>query len=266
MDTLAVVLLVVAAATTVSTGVLAVLLAGSRRRVRVLRARLDHTHHSRSRSAARFALRTVVGTANRLREQGVTGFLASSIEEFTGIAIADRSEIAKVAAPDGTVTVFFSDIVDSTALNERLGDDGWVTLLAAHDKVVRHHVKRHHGHIVKSQGDGFMIVFGEPAHAARAASEIQVALAGRRGRVLRRTPIEVRMGMHTGTAIERDGDYFGRNVAMAARVAGVADGGEVLLSDEVRERLGDEFACTDLGEAELKGFPGAHRLWELDWS
>lgn len=251
----------------VSLAVTSLALARSRREVRMLRGRLDRSHRSLTRQAAGLALRTVAGTAAaavRMREQGVSGFLTSSIEELTGIAMADRSEIVKVAGPDGTVTVLFSDIEDSTALNEQLGDAAWMRLLSAHDALVRRHVGRHGGHIVKSQGDGFMVVFGDPADGIRAAMAIQEALAGRR-RALRRTPVAVRMGLHTGPTIERDGDYFGRNVAYAARVAAQADGGEILVSDELRGPLADEFAFLEPRDVPLKGFPDTHRLWEVAW-
>ncbi len=265
MSTLSVVLLVALCVCTAGLVTTAGLLVASRRRVRILHAQLEGTRRTARQTAVR-GLRTVVGTAVRMREQGVGGFLTSSIEELTGIALADRSEIVKVAAPDGTVVVLFSDIEDSTSLNERLGDADWMRLLGAHDAVVRRHVDRHRGHIVKSQGDGFMIVFGDAADAVRAGAEIQRSLAAGRRRPLRRTPIRVRMGVHVGAAIERDGDYFGRNVAMAARVAGQAEGGQLLVSESVHDSLADEVSFLDEREAELKGFPGRHRLWEVDWA
>ncbi len=261
----------------VAIAVLLLALAGSGWTIAVLRARnrrlrderdqllvrLERPSSSLPVQAASFALRTAVGTAVRVRDQGVGGFLTSSIEEWTGIALADRTEIDKVAAPDGTVTIFFSDIVDSTALNERIGDEQWVSLLSAHDKVIRKHVVARHGHVVKSQGDGFMVAFGDPAEALRAALAMQRGLARARGRVLRRTPVEVRMGLHTGHAIEREGDYFGRNVAMAARVASQAVGGEILVSEPVHDDVLDDFGFGTPRTLELKGFPGEHVLWPV---
>ena len=95
--------------------------------------------------------------------------------------------------------------------------------------------------IVKSQGDGYMVVFSTPELAVGASLDIQRALSAKRqrSRQLRRTPIRVRIGLHTGTAIEREGDYFGSNVAMAARVAALADGGEILVTDEIAEALAE---------------------------
>lgn len=215
-----------------------------------------------AQQAAGWAVKTVVGTAVRVRERGfVGGLLLAPIEELTQWAAEDRDEIAAVAAPDGTVTILFSDIEDSTRLNERLGDDRFVRLLAEHDRVVRAAVGRRGGHVVKSQGDGFMVVFGSPAAAVAAARTIQRRVSGPGSRRLRRTPIRVRIGIHAGTAVARDGDYFGRNVAKAARVAALAEGGQILVTDEVREALGDTVPLQPCGTQELKGLAGGHALW-----
>ena len=225
---------------------------------------LDRRDPSPVKKASR-AVRVVAGAAARVRDKGVSGFLLSSAEDLTRWAMEDRSGIARIAGPDGTVTIFFSDIEDSTALNERIGDRAWVSLLAKHDTVIRANVDRHRGHIVKSQGDGFMIVFREPGDAVRAAIGIQQVLDAGRGRRLRRNPIRIRIGIHTGHVIAKDGDYFGRNVAMAARVAAEADGGEILVSDDVCEGLDAEVPITELEDVRLKGLEGEHTLWRVDW-
>jgi class 3 adenylate cyclase len=241
--------------------VLVVLLARSRRAVGELQAA------AQARDAARRipgrAVRAVVETAARVREQGVGGMLMSSLEELTRWSAEERTEIVRVAAPDGTVTIFFSDIEDSTPLNERLGDAAWVRLLGAHNRVVRGCVERHSGHVVKTQGDGFMIVFGAADEAVRAAIDIQGAMRAARFRRLR-ADVRIRIGIHTGRAVSRDGDYFGRNVAMTARIAAHAHGGEILVSDEVRAGLADdEFVLEPLGEIELKGLADRHSLWSV---
>ena len=218
--------------------------------------------------AAGLAVRTVVETATRMREQGVRGMLLSSIDDLTSWAMEDRNEIARIAAPDGTVTMMFSDIENSTSLNSELGDEQWVKLLQAHDRLLHTYVDRHRGHIVKSQGDGYMVVFPTPELAIGASLGIQRALSAKRqrSRQLRRTPIRVRIGLHTGTAIEREGDYFGRNVAMAARVAAMADGGEILVTGEIAEALRDakDFRFVEDDTVELKGLPGEHQLWVVE--
>jgi class 3 adenylate cyclase len=139
-----------------------------------------------------------------------------------------------------------------------------VRVLDSHDRLVREQIRRNNGHVVKSQGDGFMVVFREPVQAVRAAVGIQRALEDNTGR-LRRNRIRVRIGAHTGTVISKDGDFFGRNVAMAARVASQAAGGEIVVSDDVRMALDehDEFVLTPFEALELKGLAGVHELWAV---
>lgn len=210
------------------------------------------------------AVKVVADAAARVRNQGVSGFLFSSADDLSRWVLEDRPGIVKMAGTDGTVTIFFSDIENSTATNERIGDKAWVSLLAKHDAVVRAEVEKQRGHIVKSQGDGFMIVFRDADAAVLAAVGIQRIIEAGRGRRLGRNPIRIRVGIHSGTVIARDGDYFGRNVAMAARVAAQAGGGEILVSDEARARLDDSIELTELDDVELKGFDGDFTLWRVD--
>ncbi len=229
---------------------------------------VESSRSPRAVQAAGFAMRTVMETASRVRTEGVRGMLLSSIDDLTAWALEDRNEIVRVAAADGTVTIFFSDIENSTTLNSDLGDEAWMRLLGAHDRLLHTYIDKHRGHVVKNQGDGYMVVFSTPELALSCALDVQRALRAKRqrNRHLRRTPIRVRIGLHTGTAIERDGDYFGRNVAMAARVASMADGGEILVSSELADRLGESsgYGLTETTPVELKGLPGEHVLWLVE--
>jgi adenylate cyclase len=262
-----VLLAAVVAAEAVAVVVLAVTLIRSRRRVGELQTQLATASRPAPRTVAGRAMKAVVGTAVRMRDQGVGGFLASSLEDLTRWSTEDRAEIVRLAAPDGTVTLLFSDIEDSTTRNEQLGDTEWVKVLGDHEKLVRSCVDKHQGHVVKSQGDGFMIVFGDPASGVRAAVDVQRSLSGAGARRLRRADVKVRIGLHVGPAVSRDGDYFGRNVALAARVAAHAEGGEILISDELRSVLDTDvgFDLVPVGEVELKGLSGAHALWQVNW-
>lgn len=237
-------------------------LARARRQLRALSTERSRGSVAR---AAGWAVRGAVGTAVKVREQGVGGLLRASIEDLTGLALDERKAIDKVIGEDGTVTILFSDIEDSTRLNEQLGDQAFVALLDAHDELVRRLVEREHGHVVKSQGDGFMIAFGEPEAAIRVATAMQRAISGPRKRALRRTPIRIRIGMHSGKVVAREGDYFGLNVAMAARVAALAEGGEILASAGVRDRVESDSFRLRMPAAELKGIPGTHQLWSVEW-
>ncbi|MCZ4500158.1 MAG: hypothetical protein JWQ74_2713 [Marmoricola sp.] len=212
------------------------------------------------------AMRTVVEAVNRVREQGVGGMLVSTLEDFNRWAADQRTAIGRMAADDGTVTIFFSDIENSTLLNTQLGDARWIKVLTAHDHLVETYVEKYRGLIVKSFGDGHMVVFSTPELALAASLDIQKALGANwnRSRELRRTPIRVRIGLHTGTAIERDGDYFGQNVALAARVAAQAQGGEILVTGGIAEAMDDLFTFTPAEAVELKGFDGEHELWFVE--
>jgi adenylate cyclase len=250
----------------VALGVTLKLLANARREAGELRATLQ-TQASRQRPVltAGRVVGKMVEAATRARDQGVGTMVLSSLEEFTAWSAERRTEIGRMAADDGTVTIMFSDIEGSTALNASLGDARWVRVLAAHDELVETYVEKHRGLIVKTQGDGHMVVFTTPDLALRAALDIQRAFGAKwnHSRELRRTPIRVRIGLHTGTAIERGGDYLGQNVALAARVAAHAEGGEVLVTGEIAKACAESFEFAPSGSVELKGFEGEYALWQV---
>lgn len=240
-------------------------LAAEQERSAQLEADLDAALRPRpAATATERAVRRVVETASRVREHGIAGLLERSLEDLTSWAADERTEIVNLAAADGTVTLLFSDIEGSTSLNHKLGDAAWVKLLAAHDQLVRSRVDRYRGQVVKTAGDGFMVAFRDAEAACRAALGIQKDL----GRSLdaRLRPVRVRIGIHTGTVVSRDGDYFGRNVAMAARVADKAVGGEVLASGAVLAALDDDAAVTlfKAADVELRGLPGRHDLYRVE--
>ncbi|MEV0354668.1 adenylate/guanylate cyclase domain-containing protein [Nocardia sp. NPDC050697] len=235
---------------------LGVLLARTRRDLAEARRRADA--RQAWVSGSREAVKTVWGAASLLRRKGFRGALLSSIEDLAGWAQVERPDLATLA-PDGHVAIAFSDIEGSTALNERLGDRAWVRLLARHERLVGKQVAAHGGHVIKSQGDGFMIAFAETAQAVRCGLDIQAALARGTESAER---VRVRIGIHMGTSVRRGDDLFGRNVAMAARVAGAAGGAEVLVSAEVRAAIAKipGIVVTGTREVALKGFDGVHRL------
>jgi class 3 adenylate cyclase len=219
-----------------------------------------------STTVERYA-RRMFRTAEKVRTEGLSSLIQGAIEDMQQWAGSEeREEIVHMAASDGTVTLFFSDIENSTALNDQLGDDTWVKLLAAHDRVVRTAIDKYRGQVVKTAGDGFMVAFRDPEAACRAALKVQRDLERSTDATLRRHgPIKVRIGIHCGQVVTKDGDYFGRNVAMAARVADLADGGETLASDAVQQALDADAAvtleCRD--EVQLKGLPGTHQVWRV---
>lgn len=209
------------------------------------------------------AVRTVVGTAIKMRDHGISGAIRSSIDDLAFWADVQRPDLASLAAADGSIAILFSDIEGSTELNHRLGDRGWVQLLAKHDRILSKAIEANNGHVIKKQGDGFMVAFAEAGHAVDAARDIQRRLA--RVKTGKLADVRVRIGAHTGPAVRRDGDLFGRNVAFAARVAAQAGGGEVLVSDAVLAALPDAAPIVRTREAALKGVPGVQQLHVLDW-
>ena len=256
MQIAAYILAMVAAAEAVALAVLWIRYTRQRDELEDARRRVDTKNMLLT--GGREAVKQVWQTANILRKDGIGAAVRSSVEDLADWAEVERPDLARLS-PGGKMVILFSDIEESTALNERIGDRAFVRLLGRHDKMVRRHVNNHSGYVVKSQGDGFMVAFAQPEQAVRCGMAVQ--------RSLRRQPngIRVRMGIHMGKSVRRGDDLFGRNVAMAARVAGAADGGEVLVSSVVRDALADldDIAFDDGRDAELKGFGGSHRLYAV---
>ncbi len=205
--------------------------------------------------------------ATRLEAQGLAGVdVTTSIDSMIEAVSDERPDLSAHVAPDGTVTILFSDIEDSTLMTERLGDERWLEVLRAHNSLFRRRLREHGGFEVKSQGDGFMLAFREPERALACAVDIQRDLEA--AQVEDDERVRVRMGLHTGQAIREEGDIFGRSVILAARIAAQARGGEILVSAPLREAAdgsGNGFAFDDGRELELKGLAGRHRVFRTEW-
>lgn len=158
------------------------------------------------------------------------------------------------SSPDGSITILFTDIEGSTELVDRLGDGAWMELLHTHNAIVRQQLAAHDGIEVKHQGDGFMLAFDSSRAAVRFAIATQRAFA-EHAHANPNNAMRVRIGVHSGFAIREADDFFGREVIVAARIVGLADGGEILVSDELREYASsDESLSFGPGrEVELKG-------------
>ena len=131
-----------------------------------------------------------------------------------------------VPAARQPVTVMFTDIQGFTSHSATRGDHGAVQLLRAHDTAVLPAVRRHMGRILKRLGDGVMVVFPSPADAVAAALAMQIAAR-----------VALRIGIHTGRARTREGDLIGHAVNVASRIADRARGGEILVSEAVRQAV-----------------------------
>src|SRR4051794_420700 len=152
--------------------------------------------------------------------------------------------------PKGTVTFLFTDIEEST---RRWDDDpsAMAEALAIHDAIVRAAIEERGGYVFGTGGDGFCAAFPTAVGAIAAAVEGQEQL--RDDTVV---DFGVRMGLHTGEAVERDRNYFGREVSRAARLMSIAHGGQVLVSDTTEVLVRDRVALRPLGEHRLRGLRG----------
>ena len=187
--------------------------------------------------------------------------VTTSVERIGRLVQQERLDLRPAAAPDGTVTIAFSDIESSTMLLDRLGDADFMALLAWHDRIVRETAEAHRGFIVKSQGDGFMIAFPSAASALRASLKMRDRIAVGYGGL----PVRIRIGLHCGEALRHDDDFYGRTVAIAASVGALALGGEVLVTDLVynlARGLGT-FTFGPPRSAALKGLDGTFDLYPV---
>jgi predicted ATPase/class 3 adenylate cyclase len=166
--------------------------------------------------------------------------------------------------PTGTVTFLFTDIVASTSLWEAYPQE-MDAALTRHDSILEKSFFAHHGFIVKRTGDGFHVVFKDAKDALMSAVKVQRALKsepwGKTG------PLQVRMGLHTGTAELRDGDYFSPEVNRAARLQGVAHGGQILFSqatlEVVCDQLPPEITWLDLGQHWLRDIKQTEHIYQV---
>ncbi len=162
------------------------------------------------------------------------------------------------------VSVMFTDVADSVAFAETLGDDEWRRVLARYRTLVRAAFASHGGEEVSTQGDGFLGRFPSPAEAVLCAVDIQRELEDVHERA--DLDLQVRIGIHAGEAVQDDGDLIGRVVNLAARVMAEAAPGEVLVTEPVADYLGGELQFEDKGLRELRGVPQPRHLLAVRWN
>jgi class 3 adenylate cyclase len=163
------------------------------------------------------------------------------------------------SALEGTMTLVFTDIVDSTGLAERLGDTVWAELINRHETTIRQVTSAQGGTVVKLLGDGSMLAFESARAAVRAAVDIQ--------RASEHADFGVRIGVHTGEVIRTAGDLLGLTVNKAARVAAAAESGTVMISSTTRDLVGPVDGVR-LGEPRivaLKGLSDTHQIIPIEW-
>lgn len=172
-----------------------------------------------------------------------------------------------MALPTGTVTFLFTDIEGSTRLWEK-HPEAMKSALAKHDSILREAIESHHGNIIKTTGDGVHAVFKTVIDSVRATIAAQTALHTSFNLQFSPLLLKVRMGLHTGEAELRDGDYYGSSLNRAARIMTIAHGGQILISNAtaelIREQLPAGITLQDLGEHRLKDLTRLEHIYQVN--
>lgn len=192
------------------------------------------------------------------------GFLGSAETNHAGAVLISGG--AAHERDPGIRTILFTDIVDSTALTQTLGDDAAMALLDTHNTVVRNALGDSGGREVKHTGDGIMASFASAAAAVKCATRIQRELI-RQAENERNPRLKVRIGAAAGEPVEHHHDLFGCTVQLAARLCSHASPEQILVSNVIAELcLGKGFSFQDAGELVLKGFDHPVRAHAVVWA
>ncbi len=200
---------------------------------------------------------SAVGGGSHPREADSFGAVVSN-------AISRARDLGAQASFEGTVTILFSDIEDSSSLYERLGDLRAHDVVRVHNEIVRQQIAAHRGVEVKALGDSFMVAFPSARRAALCAIDTQRSFAAY-CESHPNQPMRVRMGLHVGEAINESADFFGKTVILAARIAALARGGQILVSSTLRDLTmsAGDIRFASIGEKKLKGLAGTHHIFEI---
>lgn len=223
-----------------------------------------------AQTARRLRRRDRFGRLDRRTQSGLHTLALEGLVE----SIGDRQELQFRITPTGAETlerygrypggaaVMFTDLVASTELIGRFGEDGAHELRQRHFGLLRRAIEASGGREVKNLGDGLMVVFGEPAGAVTCAVQMQRAVAS--------DPdgLELRIGLHAGELLREGTDYFGTTVIVARRLCEVAGAGQILTSGVLAELAGEDAAGNRraLGAIELKGLGLPVESSQLLWN
>jgi class 3 adenylate cyclase len=195
--------------------------------------------------------------AHGLRAARIMEVTPEIADAFMGVAEADGS--GAVILPDlsghdpGTRTIFFTDIVGSTDMTQRLGDEAAFEVLSVHDRIVRGALAANSGMEVKHTGDGIMAAFVSAACAVKCGMAVMQDVSAHRASA--QPNLQVRIGIASGEPIEHADDLFGTAVQLAARLCSHAEPAQILVSNVVAELCaGKKLPIQDLGHLNLKGF------------
>ncbi|MFI5362213.1 MAG: DUF5939 domain-containing protein [Elusimicrobiota bacterium] len=206
------------------------------------------------------------------REAGATAAYVTSLQEFRSLF---SSEVLAPGIEIGVkrLALLFTDLKASTAMYERVGDAAAYAVVRDHFDYLTAIVAARRGAVVKTIGDAVMAVFSSPADALEAALDMQEKIAELDKKLDPRPPVVLKIGVHEGAAIAINTsgalDYFGTTANIAARVQGESAGGDIVVTDVLREDpsvravLARRTPSEEPFDSALKGLTGVHRLWRL---
>jgi class 3 adenylate cyclase len=193
--------------------------------------------------------------------QFLEAFLGGSGESAYGAALWSDGTL-----DGGLRTIVFTDLVDSTALTQKLGDHGLIRLLRRHDEIIRDSITTFAGREVKHTGDGLMASFVSASKAVESSIAIQREMAAHNAENPEQ-PLRVRIGMSAGEPVSEKADLFGAAVQLARRVCDAGDEGSIVTSGVVRELcVGKPWEFVPRGDVPLKGFPQPVPLYDVRWN
>jgi class 3 adenylate cyclase len=205
--------------------------------------------------------------ASKMRAQGSeSSSVKASIAVVASSVEARRPDLSTAVNADGEVTLMFSDMASYTAMTERLGDRAALRIVQAHNEIVRRECDAHGGFEVELRGDGFLLAFPSALSGVRCGVALQRELASY-SEQHPEEPIRLRIGLHTGQAIRDVDKFFGKTVIQAFRIADLAGADEILISEDVRQKVEGAGNLRFAGEqvVTLKGISGEHRLVAVEW-
>lgn len=180
--------------------------------------------------------------------------LTTTLDSLVSSVLDSQVQLNSMAGSEGTMTLVFTDVVDSTSLTESIGDSAWADLIGAHESTIRRITAAEGGNVVKFLGDGSMLAFESARAAVRTAKQIRDES--------KEGPFDVRIGIHTGEVMRTGDDLLGLTVNKAARVASAAPANGIMLSSTTRDLIGSMDGLR-FGEPQivaLKGLSSTHQI------
>lgn len=190
----------------------------------------------------------------------------STIHVIADALIEEQFDFGGRSSPEGAITLLLTDIERAADLLRQLGEPASANLLRDHNALVHQLAQGYGGEIMRAQADGFLVRFVSAHSALRCALKLRDAFAGL-PLPLTGEPLRIRIGLHTGHIIATEGNLFGRNVVLAARIADHARGGEILVSSVLKEYTENDisYVFEHVGDVHFKGVAREHRIYSVEW-